>query len=174
MKLNQFIVLVALLSILTASYAKNDTQYIFGRTEQVALLPENYQVMAKLDTGADMSSLNAIEQYLFKKDDQQWVKFTIYDQVNRKKYTLSRHIIRYVKIKNRKTNTKNEIKPSYRRPVVNINVCIGRHIKKIPVNLIDRSHFKYPLLLGWKTLKRFHALIDPSQNTLTKLKCHQD
>lgn len=48
------------------------------------------------------------------------------------------------------------------RPVIELQVCMGKAIRTIEVNLTDRSAFQYPLLIGSEALKKFDALVDPS------------
>ena len=47
------------------------------------------------------------------------------------------------------------------RPVVRMGICVGNYYREAEVNLVDRSNFKYPLLIG-RSFMGDRLLIDPS------------
>ena len=49
------------------------------------------------------------------------------------------------------------------RPVIELDLCMGKVKRTIEVNLTDRTAFQYPLLIGSDALTRFGALVDPSR-----------
>jgi len=49
------------------------------------------------------------------------------------------------------------------RPVVEMQLCIGDQLRETEVNLTDRSHFRYPLLIGATAIRDLEAAIDPAQ-----------
>ena len=57
----------------------NDTQekHILGWIEKVEILPENFSLSAKIDTGADHSSLNVSNPTHFMKGQEKWIRFSI-------------------------------------------------------------------------------------------------
>lgn len=128
---------------------------IAGWLERVQILDINSSSnIAKLDTGADNSSLHAKEIILFEKDHEQWVRFsTIGDQ------SLQAKLQRTVQIKMK--NGKRQY-----RPVIELTICIGDKLKQIEVNLVDRAHFRYPMLLGRSALEGL--IIDPSNTYVLK------
>ena len=134
-------------------------KHIIGWIETVQILPENLSLPAKIDTGADHSSLNAINQEEFRKGKEKWIRFSI-PLENDRAVRLERPILRKARIK-RKGAT------SLKRPVVLFDLCVGTLYKKdVPVNLANRSRFKYPMLIGRSFLKG-SALVD-SALTLTQ------
>lgn len=50
-----------------------------------------------------------------------------------------------------------------KRPVVDMELCQGDTKRSIEVNLIDRSSFNYPLLIGAKGLREFSAAVNPAR-----------
>ena len=48
-----------------------------------------------------------------------------------------------------------------KRPVINIKIEIGGINIEEDFNLAERSHMKYPLLIGQNILKKEHFLVDP-------------
>ncbi|WP_348692598.1 RimK/LysX family protein [Stutzerimonas balearica] len=53
--------------------------------------------------------------------------------------------------------------PRARRPLVSLELCIGDERREAQVNLTDRSHFDYPLLIGAETIRDLQAAVDPAQ-----------
>ena len=142
-----------------AAATDREGKSIFGWIETVQIIPENVSLAAKIDTGADNSSLNATNIIEFMKEEEQWIRFSIQMKKN-EAMTLERPLERYTRIK-RKSGT------SLKRAVVLLDLCIGTLLKKdTPVNLADRTGFKYPMLIGRSFLKG-SAIVD-SALTLTQ------
>ena len=51
-----------------------------------------------------------------------------------------------------------------------LGICLGTIYKEVEVNLVDRSHFNYQLLIGRNFLID-SFLVDPSLTFSTKPKC---
>lgn len=114
---------------------------IFGWVEEVVVSRSAFTMHAKLDTGADTSSLDAQDIERFERDGKPWVRFTLSGEEPGQNTTLERPLSRDVLIKRHRG-------PSQRRPVVTVPVCLGPFLMDIEVSLIDRSHFNYPVLIG--------------------------
>ena len=142
------------LPLLGNTFAASSEKPIIGWIENVQILPENLYLPAKIDTGADNSSLNIINPFEFNKEEEKWIRFTI-PLEDDEAVTLERPIKRFTRIK-RKRET------SLKRAVILLDLCIGTLFKKdVPVNLADRSRFKYPMLIGRSFLKN-SAIVDSS------------
>src|SRR3546814_6895345 len=50
-----------------------------------------------------------------------------------------------------------------KRPVVELEMCLGDVKRTVEVNLTDRSSFNYPLLIGAKALRKFDAAVNPAR-----------
>ncbi|MOA17556.1 hypothetical protein D3C78_1378200 [compost metagenome] len=50
-----------------------------------------------------------------------------------------------------------------KRPVVDLELCLGDVKRTVEVNLTDRSSFNYPLLIGAKALREFKAAVNPAR-----------
>ncbi len=137
----------------------NPEKITIGWIETVQILPENFQLSAKIDTGADNSSLSITDPTEFHKEEEPWIRFTIplrEDQT----VTLERRIQRFVRIKRQGA-------AGIKRAVVLLDLCVGTLFKKdVPVNLADRTRFKYPMLIGRSFLKG-SAIVD-ADLTLTQ------
>lgn len=101
---------------------------------------------AKLDTGADVSSMNAVNIKRFKKDGQDMVSFT-YQNNQGDKQDFTKPVIDVMRIKAKKGEKVNI------RPVVEMKVKLGDLEKEVRVNLQDRSRFEYSMILGENFLK---------------------
>lgn len=154
--------LLPLVLFLTAQQASADTT-IYGLTEYVRIEEYDLRVPAKLDTGARTASLSAHNIQRFSRDGEDWVRFT----PNLKGYDgapLERPLARVSRIKRRSDEFEPGDEPGYSaRPVIELDICLGRARSTIEVNLTDRSAFIYPLLIGSKALRNLSAIVDPAQ-----------
>lgn len=135
---------------------------VYGLNEHVALPDFNIEVIAKLDTGAQTASLSARDIERFKRDGKTWVRFYLaLDEAHT--HPIERPLARISKIKRRAGDFDPEEEKTYTpRPVIELDLCMGKTRRTIEVNLTDRSAFQYPLLIGSDALTRFGALVDPS------------
>ena len=159
--IKMFLGLFLIVSLPLQAKAANEAQnkHIIGWIEKVKILPEDISVSAKIDTGADHSSLNVINPTEFMKGEEKWIRFSIPVKKD-KTVTVERPIVRIARIKRKKA-------PGLKRPVILFNLCIGTLYKKnVPVNLADRTGFKYHMLIGRSFLKG--AAIVDSSLTLTQ------
>lgn len=138
---------------------------LFGRYEQVKVEDIGKTLAAKMDTGAMTASLSARDIEQFERDGEEWVRFrlaiegaddTLYEQ----------RLLGISRIKTRAEEGQavepgNE-PPRAERPVVGMQLCIGDQLREVEVNLTDRTHFSYPLLIGAETIRDLNAAIDPA------------
>ena len=115
---------------------------------------EGMSFPVKLDTGADVSSINAINIKQFKKGGQDMVSFTYQNDAGMSK-TFTKPIVDTMRIKAKKGEKANV------RPVVEMQVKLGDLEKKVRVNLQDRSRFHYSMILGKNFLK--HGIMVSSE-----------
>ncbi|MBQ0797463.1 RimK/LysX family protein [Zhongshania sp.] len=147
-----------------ASHADDDSHQIFGLSEYVYIEELGVRYKAKIDTGAESASINAInaqvEKGKGKKDDI--VHFDLVlpdDSLKSVSLPLSKHI----RIKRRAADYDEDEKDYSRRPVLELTLCIGGNSHKVEVNLADRRQFSKPMLVGSEPLTAFNALVDPSK-----------
>ncbi|UUY07519.1 ATP-dependent zinc protease [Pseudomonas sp. J452] len=135
---------------------------VYGLNEYIQLSDLKLEVAAKLDTGAKTASLSARDIKRFKRDGETWVRFYLaIDDAH--EHPIERPLARISKIKRRSGDYDPEEGKTYTaRPVIELNVCMGKAQRTIEVNLTDRSAFQYPLLIGSEALKRLDAMVDPS------------
>ena len=160
MKFPSFFIYLCLLALPGLSLGAEKT--VYGLNEYAELAGINLQVAAKLDTGAKTASLSARDIKRFKRDGESWVRFYLaIDDAH--SHPIERPLARVSKIKRRSGDYDPESDKNYTlRPVIALEICMGKALRTIEVNLTDRSAFQYPLLIGSEALKRFDALVDPS------------
>ena len=124
---------------------------LYGRYEYIALAEIGGEVLkAKMDTGALTASLSAKDIETFTRDGEEWVRFRLGTKdASNKVY--EHKVARISKIKSRSDEEdEGESTEVAKRPVVDLELCLGDVKRTVEVNLTDRSNFNYPLLIGAK------------------------
>ncbi|MEA3235783.1 ATP-dependent zinc protease [Pseudomonas mosselii] len=154
--------LLALLSLL-ALPAMAAEPTLYGRYENIALPEIGETLKAKMDTGAYTASLSAKDIEQFTRDGEDWVRFRLATKdADGKVY--EHRLARISKIKNRADEEdEGDVPELSRRPVVDLELCLGDVKRTVEVNLVDRSSFNYPLLVGAKALREFKAAVNPAK-----------
>ena len=159
---------LALLSLLAMPVLAADPT-LYGRYEHIKIPEVGETFKAKMDTGALTASLSAKDIELFQRDGEQWVRFRLAAEGTSNK-VFEHKVARVSKIKGRADEDdedEDRIDPA-KRPVVELQLCLGKEQRTVEVNLVDRSHFNYPLLIGAKALREFDAAVDPAKRYTAK------
>lgn len=135
---------------------------VIGWVERVLIQPGDFEIHAKIDTGAKTSSLNAPNLKIIERDGVEWATFEV---TNRAGVTqrFEEKIIRIVKI--RRHGNRHQ-----KRPVIMLGVCAGTFYKVTQVNLIDRKNFNYQMLIGRRFMEK-NLIVDPGRTFLAKPRC---
>lgn len=142
---------------------------VFGRVEYITILPEDVKIKAKMDTGAHMSSLHANDIKIYKKKNKEWVQFNLNHKVAAHDVIIDRPVAGFIRIKKRYVPGRgNEYS---KRPYIKLSVCIGKKVKTLNVNLINRGHFVYPMILGKTAMEKYNILVDPSKKFTAEKEC---
>jgi hypothetical protein len=137
---------------------------IFGWVEHVLVGDSQLDLMAKLDTGADTSSIHATKIRRYRSSNRElWLDFRLTDESSGRTIRFKKKLVRYAFIKEHEG-------PSQKRPVVDMTICLGDHKKEIEVSLVDRGVFQYPVLLGRNALEG-HVIVDPELSLTAKPSC---
>lgn len=164
------LLLCCMLGLATAAQAREKTtsgQRVYGWIEKGVVMPAQAVVKMKLDTGALTSSMHArdIELYTIHGDDD-GVRFTLELEDERSgklvKKRMDLEVERYLKVRGAGGQD--------RRPVVNLDICIGDHVFQEQFSLRDRSNMIYPVLLGRRVLQKI-GLVDSGATFLTEPEC---
>lgn len=163
-------ILAIFLSLVSApAFAKDrheDNLQLLGWVENAFLVAPGFELRAKLDTGANTSSLDARVIKRFRQWGRRWVRFSVRDPETGEEVVMVRERERTIGIVQHEGD--NDV-----RPTVKIELCVagGRH--DIEVSLIDRTNFNYPLLLGRRALRRI-AVVHPGDTFLSDATCPED
>lgn len=127
-----------------------------GAVESVTLHPWKITLPARIDTGATTSSLDARE--ITVRDKR--VVFTLADKYGG--LELQMPLVEWRKIRTSEG--------AERRPVVEVELCLGSKQFRTQVTLNDRSRVKYPFIVGRRALQgRF--LVDVSRSNILPPSC---
>ena len=153
--------------VFVTSFAFNTVQAdnslaVLGWLEKVTILEAGIILTAKIDTGADNSSVNASDFKYITRDKSNWIRFTLKDNIGAQ-ISIERPLLRVGKIKRKEGGY-------IERPVVSLGFCIARQQVNVEVNLADRAHFNYPVLVGRSLMAR-RFLVDPDRSYLTQPTC---
>ena len=135
---------------------------IIGGTEKIVILPGELTFKAKIDTGAQNSSMHATNIEFFTLGNEKFVRFNT-TNINDKSITLELPLVRIVRIKRHNEE-------SQERPVVKIGICMSSVYKIVEVSLADRSNFSKRFLVGESFLID-NFLIDLNQTFTAPPRC---
>ncbi len=135
---------------------KVDSKTILGAIENVHLDPPGLEFSARIDTGAQTSSLNALDIVEFERDGRPFVKFNLIHPQSGEKIELTRRLRGHVRVK--------ELggREALRRPVVKMRVVLADIDEQINFTLENRSRFKHQVLIGRNLLQDL-AVVDVSK-----------
>lgn len=129
-----------------------------GSLERVYIDIIKSDFIARVDTGATTSSINAIDIQEFERNGEKWVKFHVSDDetAEEDQKWVEAPVVRFVKIRQSSTESLE------RRPVIQLWVKIGQVHEKVQFTLADRTQMDYPILLGREFIQDV-AFVDVSQ-----------
>ncbi|TVP51287.1 MAG: ATP-dependent zinc protease [Halomonas sp.] len=139
------------------------TKTLVGRSEWVGLSSIGTYLKARVDSGANTSSLSASDITRFERDGEDWVRFKLAltdDDVvveSVRGEWIEAPIERRVRIV--------QASGEASRPVISLLMTLGPISENVEFTLNDRSHLDYPVLLGRRFLLDI-ALIDVAETYL--------
>ncbi len=134
---------------------------VFGQLEDVTVSPPGFVYQARIDTGAEGTSVHATEIVKFERDGERWVRFNLIHPKTGEPQMLEREVSRRVKVK------QVELEGFERRLVVILDLTIGTVSQQTEVSLVDRSDMEYPVLIGRNFLQN-QAIVDVNQEFIAK------
>ncbi|WP_434985683.1 ATP-dependent zinc protease family protein [Vreelandella zhaodongensis] len=140
-----------------------DSKTLLGRSEWIGLPSIGTYLKARVDSGANTSSLSASEITRFERDGENWVRFklalndddVVVDRVRNE--WIEAPIIRRVRIV--------QASGEESRPVISLLMTLGPIRENVEFTLNDRTHLDYPVLLGRRFMMDI-ATIDVAQTYL--------
>lgn len=139
------------------------TKTLLGRSEWVGLPSLGTYLKARVDSGANTSSLSASDITRFERDGEDWVRFKLAlndDDVaveSQRDEWIEAPIVRRVRIV--------QASGEDSRPVISLLLTLGPIRETVEFTLNDRSHLDYPVLLGRRFLMDI-AVIDVADTYL--------
>lgn len=134
----------------------------WGWVETIKLMPEDTALKARLDTGAQTSTMDARNIVRIKKNNERWVQYDVMvaDPATGKELRLpfERKIERVLKF-----HSANGVE---RSPVVLMDVCLGNKVYREQFSLRDRQAQEYPVLLGRRSLEHMGSVDSSKTQTL--------
>src|SRR6056300_1454064 len=142
--------------------ANKKPKKVVGWKENAALPDLNVKnVIAKIDTGANLASIDAADIKIVSRDKVKYVKFKVMKRNNTVRKT-SAPLEGYKRIKSSNGDVE-------RRPYSKTTLLLDGVSKKIELTLTDRGPMDYTMLIGKRALGR-RSLVNPSISFLTKPK----
>ena len=127
---------------------------IVGWKENVALPDLNIKnVIAKIDTGANLASIDAADIKIITKNNVKYVKFKVMKRNNTVRKT-SALLEGYKRIKSSNGDVE-------KRPYIKTTLLMDGISKRIDLTLTDRGPMEYTMLIGRKALGR-RWVVNPS------------
>jgi hypothetical protein len=118
------------------------------------------EIKAKVDTGADNSSLHAFNIERFERDGVEMVRFDIHVRQRKRKPSVSATAVVAGERKVKNPGGRSELRPVIRT----LLIVAGKEIEAL-VNLTTRDEMTFRMLLGRRTVRK-HFLVDPGRSYL--------
>ena len=139
---------------------KKREKKVVGWKEQVALPDLKIKsVIAKIDTGANLATIDADDIKFVTRKDVKYVKFTVKKRNNTVRKT-SAPLAGFKRIKSSNGDVE-------RRPYIKTDILMDGITKNIELTLTDRGPMDYTMLIGRKALGR-RWIVNPSISFMTK------
>lgn len=119
-----------------------DDKEVIGAIEWVFMSPPGRHYRARVDSGAETSSLSAKDVVEFERDGEDWVRFIFEHDNSEEAVELELPVTRVVLIRQA------AVEELDRRVVVELDIRLGDRLQRTEFTLTDRSQMTYPVLLG--------------------------
>ena len=141
---------------------KKREKKVVGWKEQVALPDLKIKsVIAKIDTGANLATIDADDIKFVTRKDVKYVKFTVKKRNNTVRKT-SAPLAGFKRIRSSNGDVE-------KRPYIKTDILMDGITKNIELTLTDRGPMDYTMLIGRKALGR-RWMVNPSISFMTKPK----
>jgi hypothetical protein len=137
---------------------------IIGWIEPVTIVNDETALdfTAKIDSGADYSSIDVETHHLITRDGESWIRFELEDDAGQL-HTLERPLYKVTRVKRKGA----ESQPRF---VIMLEMCLGGFRRTTRFSLVDRHNYKYRLLIG-RDFLRGRFVIDPELRNTTATVC---
>ena len=135
------------------------SKVVLGRVEWVTVKSNGLKVKARVDTGAQTSSMHAENIVEKEIEGKKYVQFESTDDARKKKYVFLKEIVKSQRVRSSNGSVS-------RRFVVKMTILLGTQEHTINVNLNDREDLQYNFLIGRNLLLMGKYAVDVSQTRL--------
>ena len=118
---------------------------IIGEAEKVTFTSKGLRLNARIDTGAQTSSLGVVDQQPFERDGKKWLDFSVQDPKSGKLINFKLPVVRIAEIKRHGA-------AAQERPVVKLKIKLGDIEMEREFTLADRARYTFPVLIGRNVL----------------------
>ena len=153
-----FLILVVLMVSPFELHAKE----LVGWIENAVIYPGGLELKAKIDTGAQTSSMHSEDYKIYDKHGKQWIRFSVTNFKDEQVW-FDKKVYRIATIRR-------HFGKSQERPVVLMGVCLGGVFLETEVNLVDRGGHEYKMLVGRSFLKE-KFLVDSGAQSINPPHC---
>ena len=153
-----------LLSAWVPAQAADPGLPVVGAVETVRVGNPPVEFEARIDTGADISSIDASEITRTRRERRQWIDFVV-ARADGKRFRMSAPLVRHARIRQGGTL-------AGRRPVVLLDICLGSRSRTVEVSLADRVGMDYDVLVGRNVLSGYFV-VDPARDHALPPACAQ-
>lgn len=130
---------------------------VIGSIEWIYMNPPGAHFRARVDSGAETSSLSARDIEEFERDGDDWVRFTFEHEATEEPVQIEQPIVRTVVVR------QPGVEETDRRAVVELEIRLGQRLQRTEFALTDRTQMTYPVLLGRAFIRDLY-LIDVAQS----------
>lgn len=163
MNIKQYLV-AGLMGVTLAAPSLAESGTTIGWIEKVQLPVQDITFTAKIDTGADHSSIHATDVEIYEHNSIKRVRFSVENkQGASRRFDLP--LVRITSIKQKRAGAE-----PIQRPVVSMDLCVGNILKTTLVNLSNRNNFQYRMLIGRSYLENDY-LVNPGKQFTSQPNC---
>ncbi|WP_249975664.1 ATP-dependent zinc protease family protein [Vreelandella olivaria] len=142
-----------------------DSKTLLGRSEWVGLPSIGTYLKARVDSGANTSSLSASDITRFERDGENWVRFKL--ALNDDDVVVEQTRDEWIEAPIQRRVRIVQASGEESRPVISLLMTLGPIRENVEFTLNDRTHLDYPVLLGRRFMMDI-ATIDVSQTYIHK------
>ncbi len=118
---------------------------VIGEAEKVTIQSKDLRLNARIDTGAQTSSLGVVNQQPFERDGKKWLDFSVQDPDSGMLIDFKLPVVRIAEIKRHGA-------AAQERHVVKLKIKLGDIEMVREFTLADRSRYNFPMLIGRNVL----------------------
>ncbi|WP_178120088.1 RimK/LysX family protein [Pseudomonas sp. MN1F] len=152
--------------LLHPSVPTGNHPYVIGWAEESLVWPEKIAIRTKLDTGTEISSLDARNPIFFQKNGVEWVRFNLALKDNNTGQLVNQVFEREIVAPVATAQTTSRRK----RKAVDMEICFGQQLFKETFALDDRSAMHYPMVIGRPLIAKL-GVVDSSRTFTIEPHC---